>query len=285
MYWKLAFASLFILFLATSVFAQNEQKPKRELGQPLLMALPRATPDKDPLTQFNENPNVRAAATAINQVLVERKLVILDLQQQVANFDKLRAQSSALQGDANAMIAANSGADVYLEFDIELIKEGPGSKANVNLNVKESGTALMLGSSSGQSDAMRTNDISSLCKIAVNNCIERVMQQIRGYWDELPTSGKPVMITLISKNTDLNRPTPTGKRIDRELTSFLKENTISYRRAFSTNRTLQFNPVKLDIYKFDDVEEFSYKIQDLFETFGLTYNATTEGKSIMIEID
>jgi len=285
MYWKSFLVIVFILFLSISVTAQNEQKPKRELGQPVLMALPMGTAEKDPLTLYQESPNVRAAAVAINQVLTERKLEVRDIQQQVANFDKLRAKSSALQGDANAMIAASSGADVYLEFDIELIKEGPGSKANVNLTVKESATAKLLGSSSGQSDAMRTNDISSLCRIAVNNCIERVMQQIRGYWDDLPTSGKPVMITLLSKNTDLNRPTPTGKRIDRELTSFLKENTISYRREFSTKTTLQFNPVYLDIYKFDDVEEFSYKIQDLFETFGLTYNPTTEGKSIVIEID
>lgn len=277
--------NLLVLFVILSNILLQSQEKKRELGQPVLMALSAANGDSDPLTLFKTDVKVQAITTAINQVLVERKLEVRDLKQQVANFDKLRAKMSALQGDPNALLAASSGADVYLEFAYELIKEGPGTKIRIDLNVKEAATAKLLGAASGQSDAVVTQDLSSLSQIALNNCIERVMEQVRGYWSDMPTSGKPIIVTISSSNFDLNKPTPNGKRIDRELTALLKQITISYRREMSTAKTLMFNPVYVDIRQFDDVEEFSYKIQDLFDTFGLTYNAQVEGKSIEITVE
>jgi hypothetical protein len=276
-----------IILLLLFVPLMKAQTPTRSLGQPILMALPTGVGDKDPLTSYLEIPEVQAAATAINQVLLERKLEVRDLKQQITMFDKLRSKMSSLQGDPNALIAANSGADVYLEYTLEIIREGPGKKARVDINVKECATAKLLGASSGQSDALVTSDISSLCQIAVNNCIDRILEQVRGYWSEIPTTGKPIIITISSGNVELNKISnpSNNKKFDRELTSILKEFTISYRREFSTSKTVLFNPVYIDAFKYDDIEEFSYTIQDFLDQYGLKYNAEIEGKSIEIEIN
>jgi hypothetical protein len=273
------------LFLVCVTLDIHTQVKDRQLGQPVLMALPTGIGNKDPLTTYQEYPEVQAVATSINQILTERKLEVRDLKQQLTLFDKLRSKMNTLNSDPNALIAANSGADIYLEFAIEIIKEGPGNKVRVDINVKETATAKLLGASSGQSDAIVTSDISSLCQIAANNCIDRVMEQIRGYWSEIPVNGKPVLITFSSKNTELNKITYNGKKFDRELTNALKILTISYRREMSTSNTIQFNPVYIDAFKYDDVEEFSYAIQDFLDMFALTYNAQIEGKSIEIEIN
>jgi hypothetical protein len=277
-----------VLFIFTIIFlwaftlnAQNN----RQLAQPVLMALPTGVNGDDALTSYTKYPEIQAAATAINQILVERKLEVRDLKQQVANFDRLRSKMSNLQGDPNALIAANSGADIYLEFTTEIINEGPGVKARVDINVKEAATAKLIGASSGQSDAIVTSDISSLCQIAVNNCIDRIMEQIRGYWVDIPTTGKPIILTISAKNVELNKLTYNDKKFDREMTNFLKTITISYRREISTSTTMQFNPVYIDAFKYDDVESFSYAIQDFLDTFGLKYSAEIEGKSIEISIN
>jgi Family of unknown function (DUF6175) len=267
-----------------SIYAQEVQN-QRQLGQPVLMALPSSTDGKDPLTLYQEDKQIQAAATAINQVLTERQLEVRDLKQQITNFDRLRSKMTSLQGDPNAMIAASVGADIYLEFALEIIQEGPGIKARVDINVKEAATAKLLGASSGQSDAILTSDISSLCQIAVNNCIDRIMEQIRGYWTTIPQNGKPIIITISSTQMKINQPVNNGIRIDRDITKILKENTISYRREMSTENTLQFNPVYIDFVKFDDVEEFSNLLQDYFEKIGIKYNPQIEGKSIEITIN
>lgn len=276
--------SLVILFVITFVVVKAQDQQQRQLAQPVLMALPAAMEGSDPLTTYKKNQDVQAAATAINQVLTERKLEVRDLKQQITNFDRLRSKMENLRGDMNALIAASSGADVYLEYSLEIVKEGPAKKANILINVKEAATAKMLGASQGVSEAVVTNDISSLATIAVNNCIDRVMEQIRGYWSEIPKRGKPIILTISSKKTDLTKIKSGSKRFDRELANLLKNNTYSYRREMSTKNTLQFNPVYIDAFKFDDLQDFADMIQDFMEGFKLDPDVGIEGKSIEIQI-
>jgi hypothetical protein len=272
-----------IATLSLNLFAQDA-KPVKKLSQPILMALPSGTKDKDPVTLYNEDKNVESVCTAINKVLADRNLVARDIKLSLSNIDKLRAKIPTFSSDPNAYIAANAGADVYLEFSIELIKEGPATKVRINFNVKEAATALLLGANSGTSKAMVTNDISSLSAIAINNCIEDVMQQVRSYWAKMPTEGKPILLTISSQNIELNQPTPNGKRIDRDLQKLLKDNTISCTRGLTTAKNMMFNPVYVDIYKYDDIAEFGYLIEDLFSTFGVKFNTEIEGKSIEITV-
>lgn len=269
--------------ISSSTFSQ-EAKPARQLAQPVLMALPKATPTKDPITLYNEDKNIQAAYTAICKVLADRKLEYRDLLKVVANVDKLRAKIPSFNSDPNAFIAAGAGADIYLEYSVELITDGPFTKVRIILDVKEAATAKGLGSGSGTSKPMATKDVSSLTEIALNNCIESVMQQIRGYWSEMPKNGKPIMVTVSSADIDLNQPTSNGKRIDRDLAKLIKENTIQYRRELSTAKNMVFNPVYLDIYKYDDLTDFSNLIEDLFGTFGVKFNTEIEGKSIEITV-
>lgn len=277
--------SLIFVILVTNILAQDTTDSKdRQLAQPVLMALPSALEGMDPLTTYKKNMDIQAAATAINQVLTERKLEVRDLKQQITNFDRLRSKMDNLRGDMNAMIAASSGADIYLEYGLEIVKEGPGKKANVIINVKEAATAKLLGASQGVSDAVVTNDVSSLASIAVNNCIDRIMEQIRGYWSEIPERGKPILITISSKKTDLTKVKSGSKKFDRELTSFLKKTTISYRREMSTKKTMQFNPVYIDAFKYDDVQEFADGLQDFMEPYGLDADVEVEGKSIEMQV-
>ncbi len=280
------YSLLMCCLIFTSDWAQDQQNEvRRQLAQPILMALPSSLDGQDPLTLYTTSAEIQSAAVAINQVLVERKLEVRDIKQQINNMERLRAKMSAFQGDANALIAASSGADIYLEYIITLVKEGPAKKVRVDITVKEAATAKVLGSGSGSSDAMVTNDIAGLSQIAVNNSIDRIMEQIRGYWSEIPTNGKPILLTISSKTIELNKSLPSGKRLDREMTNLLKSVTISYRREQTTSQTLQFNPVYIDPFKYDDIEEFSYLIQDMLETLSLKYRAEIEGKSIEIQLD
>lgn len=277
---------IYVIILAALYIGYGIEAIAQALSQPVLMALPSGVDGKDPLTTYTENKNVQAATTAINQVLTEKKLEVRDLKAQMQNFDRLRAKMSALQSDPNALIAASSGADIYLEFSLELIQEGPGKKARVDINVKEAATAKMLGAASGTSKALVTSDISSLCQIAVNDCIARVMEQIRGYWNDIPKNGKPIIITISASSMDLNKPTTNGTRIDREIDRFLKAQTITYRKEMGTAKTIMYNPVYVDVVKFDQVSEFGYLIEDLMSEKGVTgYSVEVEGKSIELTIE
>lgn len=279
------FAALaLILSGVASAFAQTAEIP--QLAQPKLIALPRSLKQENPLELMKTNANINSAAAAIKQTLVERKLEVADLEGAVSNYDALRASMKNLDMDQNALLASAADADVYVEFTLELIKEGPTTKAKVILNVKESATAKTLGSSEGVSPSLATNDISSLCALAVNNCIERVMEQIRGYWSEVPQRGKPIMLTINTANTKINAELPNGKFIDAEIEDFLKKNAKTFRNSMSTDNTLMFNPVYVDYVKYDSPGKFGRELRTFFsKELGMKINLKNVGKSIRIEAE
>ncbi len=268
----------------SETLAQTDETP--QLSQPKIVALPRSLQKENPLELMKTNANINSAATAIKQTLVERNLEVADLEGAVSNFDQLRATMQNVASDQNALLASAADADVYVEFTLELVKEGPTTKAKVILNVKESATAKALGSAEGVSPTMATNDISSLCSQAVNNCIERVMAQIRSYWEQVPKNGKPIMLTIATAKTKINAELPNGKYIDGEIEDFLKKHAKSFRNSMTTDNTLMFNPIYVDYVKYDSPGKFGRDVRTFFtKELGMKVNLKNTGKSLRIEAE
>lgn len=256
---------------------------ERILSQPKIVVLPKSLEGKDALTLMKEDKLINTTVAAIKTVLVERKLELADLEQLIGNADFNRALMSGLNSDANAFLASSADADVYLEFDVQIVQEGRGRKANINFNVKEAATAKVLGSGNGTSDSNPTNDIGGLCIAAVNNAMDRIMEQIRSYWAELPKYGKPMMVTIAFKNTAVNSELPSGQYIDEVVEDWIKSNTKSYRMSV-TDKTMSFSPLYVDYIKYDSPTTFGRDIRKLFDkTLGMKIKLQNTGKSIRIE--
>jgi hypothetical protein len=275
------FCFLYIVALST-IYAQEIP----QLSQPKLVALPRTLAKENPLTLMQTDRNINSAAAAIKQVLIERQLEVVDLEGAAAQFDMLRAKMGNLAMDENALLASAVDADVYVEFTLDLVKAGPTTKAKVILNIKESATAKQLGSVEGMSTPSADPDIPSLCAQAVNNCIERAMEQVRKYWTEIPTRGKPCMLIISTKNTAVNDALANGKFIDGEVEDFLTKYTKSFRNSASTDKTLVFNPIYIDYIKYDSPAKFGRDLRSFFsKDLGLKAQIQNNGKSIQVQID
>lgn len=273
---------LMILFIPLSkINAQQGEVP--QLSQPKIVVLPKSLEGIDALTMMKKDPQINSAVAAIKQVLVERKLDVADLEQSVTNFDALRSQMAGLNADPNAMIASAADADVYLEFQME-IQKGRSNKATINFNVKEVGTSKVLGASTGVSDESPSSDISALCRMAVNNAMDRIMEQVRGYWSELPKYGKPIMLTVSFVNKKVNDELPDGKYIDETVEDWIKDNSKSYRVGSSTDKSLSYSPIYVDYIKYDSPTKFGRELRKFFDkTLNIKIDLQTTGKSIRIQ--
>jgi hypothetical protein len=273
----------FILVLIASICFAHSINAQQGLTQPKIVVLPKSLGGIDALTLMKKDSLIQTTVAAIKRVLVERKLELADLEQSINQADFNRSIMEGLNADANAMIASSADADVYVEFDVQIVQEGRGRKAKINFNVKEVATAKVLGAGTGNSDSNPTNDIGGLCASAVNNEIDRIMEQIRAYWDELPKNGKPLLVTIAFKNTKVNSKLPSGQYIDKVVGDWMKKNSLSLRKNV-TNNTMIFNPIYVDYVKYNDPNDFGSDLRDLFSTtLGMDINLQTTGKSIRIE--
>jgi len=255
--------TIFLIIVTIITFSPiKAQEPI--LSQPKIVVLPKSLDGTDAFTLMRNDKLINTTATAIKTVLVERKLELADLEQLITNADFNKALMSGLSSDGNAFLASSADADVYLEFEVQIIQEGRGRKANINFNVKEAATAKTIGSAPGVSESNPTNDVGALCIIAVNNAMDRIMEQIRSYWAELPKYGKPMMVTIAFNNTKVNSELPSGKYIDEEVEEWIKKNTKSYRMSV-TDKTMTFSPVYVDYIKYDSPTTFGRELRRLFD--------------------
>lgn len=274
------------IFLSTIVFMSSlfmsiAQEPM--LSQPKIVVLPKSLGGVDALTLMKKDSLINTTVAAIKQVLVERKLEVADLEGLIGNADFNRSLMSGLNSDQNAMLASSADADIYVEFDVQIINEGRGKKAKINFNVKEAATAKVLGAGTGNSDALSTGDVGSLCTMAVNNQIDRIMEQIRSYWEELPKYGKPMIVTIAFTKTLVNSPLPNGDFIDATVKKWIKTHSKTYRMSV-TDKTMTFNPVYVDYIVYDDPSDYSQELRTLFsKTLGINVRVQNTGKSIRIE--
>jgi hypothetical protein len=273
--------TIFLIIVTIITFSPiKAQEPI--LSQPKIVVLPKSLDGTDAFTLMRNDKLINTTATAIKTVLVERKLELADLEQLITNADFNKALMSGLSSDGNAFLASSADADVYLEFEVQIIQEGRGRKANINFNVKEAATAKTIGSAPGVSESNPTNDVGALCIIAVNNAMDRIMEQIRSYWAELPKYGKP-MVTIAFNNTKVNSELPSGKYIDEEVEEWIKKNTKSYRMSV-TDKTMTFSPVYVDYIKYDSPTTFGRELRRLFDKgLGMKIRLQNTGKSIRIE--
>ena len=276
---------IFIVLICSMIVNLCGQSGGLMVTQPEIAVLPQSIEGKDPLELLKTDPIIIAAEFAISQVLLERELVVIDVKNKMNNFETMRVQMAGLNMDPNALIASASGADVFFTYQINLI-EGRTSKATINFLIFEVGTSNKIGTAIGISDEMSTNDISALCRMAVNNAMDRILNQVQVYWDKIPTQGKPVSLMLAFTNTKVSERMPNGKRVSRVLTRFLKNNVVRLSNSTSTDYTISYGSIYLDYKKYNILDEFKYDLEDLFlDELGMTVNVQNTGKLFRITDD
>ena len=273
---------MFAIFFAVTTSTLFAQK----ISQPTIIVLPKPEPGgKTSLELYNENDNVRSMNGAIEQVLVQHQMEVKNLKSTMQSFEKLRAKHSVLNTDNNAILAANSGSDLYIEYSYNILSEGAGYVVRIDLTSYEVCTSKTLGSTNGTSKRAVTTDIQGLGISAVNSCIGELLNQIGGYWKDIEKTGKAVYIAVISENTDLNKPNNGQKSISDAIFEVIQENAITFTEFQSAPNLYILNPVYVDIHKFSSLRPLRSLIEKVFYDMNIEYKSNMEGRLIEIEIN
>ncbi|MGI6393235.1 MAG: DUF6175 family protein [bacterium] len=120
--------------------------------------------------------------------------------------NKLVGKISALEGaDTDPMhdMALSLGSDIYAKVNYS---GGAGSmgtaKASVVVEVYETASGKMLGSTTGYSAERRVTDPNALVQEATNDASSKILSQIKKEWMEMAKKGKPFKITVLSNSND-----------------------------------------------------------------------------------
>ncbi|HNW15271.1 MAG TPA: DUF6175 family protein [bacterium] len=120
--------------------------------------------------------------------------------------NNLVSKISTLEGaDTDPMhdMALSLGSDIYAKINYS---GGAGSmgtaKASVVVEVYETASGKMLGSTTGYSAERRVTDPNALVQEATNDASSKILSQIKKEWMEMVKKGKPFKVTVLSNSND-----------------------------------------------------------------------------------
>ena len=120
--------------------------------------------------------------------------------------NNLVSKLSTLEGaetDPMHDMALSLGSDIYAKINYS---GGAGSmgtaKASVVVEVYETASGKMLGSTTGYSAERKVTDPNALVQEATNDASAKILSQIKKEWMEMAKKGKPFKITVLSNSTD-----------------------------------------------------------------------------------
>jgi len=120
--------------------------------------------------------------------------------------NNLVSKISTLEGaDTDPMhdMALSLGSDIYAKVNYS---GGAGSmgtaKASVVVEVYETASGKMLGSTTGYSAERRVTDPNALVQEATNDASAKILSQIKKEWMKMVKKGKPFKVTVLSNSTD-----------------------------------------------------------------------------------
>ena len=120
--------------------------------------------------------------------------------------NNLVSKISTLEGaetDPMHDLALSLGSDIYAKINYS---GGAGSmgtaKASVTVEVFETASGKLLGSTTGYSAERKVTDPNALVQEATNDASAKIISQIKKEWMEMAKKGKPFKVTVLSNSAD-----------------------------------------------------------------------------------
>jgi len=179
--------------------------------QPKIMVIPFIKDGEDLRTILEEDVNRRIAITKIKEGFDGRGYTTVDFLGKLKAAKDNQVFTSDNQSDIKSQIIDLSGADVYVQSEVSVLRSPTGTGVTLVLTGYEASTGNSLANKVGESGKFYTDDIGKLSARAVENCIEGFLNLLQTKFTEMSTTGKSVLVEFaFSPESEFKMSSETG---------------------------------------------------------------------------
>lgn len=285
---KRLIATLIGIILGISLFAQQTVQPK-------IMVIPYTKDGEDIRTILENDVNKRIALTKIKEAFDSRGFTTIDF---TAKLKAAKSDATFVddnKSDLKSMIIQNSGADIYVEAEIDILLSATGNSVKTVVTAYECSTGNSLSNKVGESGKFYTDDIGKLTSKAIESIAENFLNTMQLKFNDIVENGKSVIINFgfdsESEYTMSSEIGTQGLLLSDEIELWMEAN------AYKNNYHIQGTSDNLMI--FDDVRiplkdsttgnnynpnKFALEIFKFMRTLGLQIGRDIKGNTIYITI-
>lgn len=187
---------LFAGFCVCVAYAQTA------VQQPKIMVIPYTSEGEDIRTVLEADANKRIILTKIKEAFDNRGCSTVDFTARLKAASTEGLMSMDNKSDIKSQIIDMSGADIYVEAEMQCLQErvlgqsNPESRVKIILTAYDIATGSSLSNKIGESGAFYTNDIAKLAMRAIESCADDFLNVMQGKFTDMNENGRSIMLYI-----------------------------------------------------------------------------------------
>jgi len=288
------------IILAPFVYSFSQVKATASGGevttaQPKIMVIPYVKEGEDLRTILEADVNKRIAITKIKESFDNRGFTTVDFVGKLKAAKDNQAFTSDNQTDIKSKILEMSGADIYVEAEVNVDRGQNGTEVRLILTGFEISTGNSLSNKVGNSGRFYTDDIAKLASKAVELISEDFLNVMQTKFNDIVKNGKSIILDIsIAPGSQLTMASEVGSDgypLSDVMELWMEENAYknNYHIQGVTDLKMIFDEVRIPLKdqgtgKNYTSSKFSMAIQQYLKSLNISTGKDIKGNTIFITI-
>lgn len=191
---------LLMLLVATLSFTYVHSQTA--VQQPKIMVIPYTAEGEDIRTVLEADPNKRIILTKIKEAFDNRGCSTVDFTARLKAATTEGVMSMDNRSDIKSQIIDMSGADIYVEAEMQCLQNqvtgqpNPESRVKIILTAYDIATGTSLSNKIGESGTFYTNDIAKLAMRSIESCADEFLNTMQSKFSDMTENGRSIMLFI-----------------------------------------------------------------------------------------
>ena len=276
-----------IMILLLAVFLSSMAWAQTATVQPKIMVIPYTKQGED-ISQVIENDvNKRIVLAKIREAFDSRGFTTVDFAAKLKSLSRTSGLSQESQSDLKSMIIQQSGADIYVEAEMDIVLSSTGNSVKTILTAYDISTGGSLSNKVGESGKFYTEDIGKLGAKAVEKVADEFLDIIQVKFTDIVNNGRSINVDFsfeqtasISMSTEIGND---GLTLSDQLELWMSEH--AYIQG-TTDKRMIFDDVRIPL-KDDNgnnynINKFGLEFLKFARSIGLQITRSTANNTLVI---
>lgn len=284
-----------LLSASISVFAFCAALAQVQTVQPKIMVIPYVKQGEDLRTILENDVNKRIAITKIKEAFDSRGFTTVDFVAKLKAANSNATFANDTKTDLKTMIVQSSGADIYVEAEVDVLLSSNGNSVKMITTAYECSTGNSLANKVGESGKFYTDDIGKLASKAIEGIAEDFLNVMQTKFTDMVENGKSVIINFaFDENSDYQMSTEVGNQgllLSDEIELWMESHAYknNYHIQGTTDNQMIFDDVRIPLKdpangNNYNANKFALEIFKFMKSLGLTISRDIKGNTIFITI-
>ena len=226
-------------------------------ARPTVMVIPWAAAGEDFRTVLEQDVHRRIAVTTLKEAFDRRGYRTIDFVARLRAVADSRAFTTDSVSDVKSQIVHSSGAEVFVQAEVQVQRESSGAAATVIMTAYETATGNSLASATGFSGRFYTDDAGKLVQRAVDKVSDGFLSTMADRFTVILEEGRSIALEIrVGPSSLLDLASPAGPdqaRLSDLLEEWVSRNAQdgSYHLQGATSKSLLFDEVKIPVRTVD----------------------------------